>query len=132
MSREDVELVRRSYEAFASGDIDAALGFFDEDGVFVSRFGGMEGRRYRGAAGIRQYAADIDEAWSSFERELEELVEVGEAVLAVLRIKGVSKLTGIPLEERTGLAYWVRDGKIVRMVSYPSVDAAREALGVSG
>ena len=129
---ENVEVVRRSAEAFLAGDIDSALTYFDPEGEFVSRFAAMEGRSYRGEAGVREYLADIEESWESFEREVEELVPAGEAVLAVLRIRAVSRGGRIPVEERIGLGYWVREGRIVRMVSYPSVAEARSAVGLGG
>ena len=132
MSRENVELVRRSYLAFQSGDIDAALAFFDPEGEFVSRFGAMEGRTYRGYDGIRQYLADIEDAWESYERELEELIDAGDAVLAILNVEAVSRETGVRLQERISLGYWLREDRIVRMVSFPSVEAGRHALGLSG
>jgi ketosteroid isomerase-like protein len=130
VSREDVELVRRSYETFLSGDIDAALGFFDPAGEFVSRFGVMEGRTYKGYDGIRQYLTDIEEAWESYEREFVDLVDAGEAVLAIVDVKAVSKGSAVPVQERIGLAYWLRGGRIVRMVSYPTVDEALRAVGL--
>jgi ketosteroid isomerase-like protein len=132
MSQQNVELVRRSYETFQSGDIEAALQFFDPEGEFVSRFGAMEGRTYKGHNGIRQYLSDIDEAWESYDRELENLIDGGDRVLAVINIEAVSKGTGVRLQDRIGLGYWLRDGRIVRMVSYPSVDQALQAMGISG
>lgn len=131
MSQEDAEFVRRSYVAFASGDIEKALEFFDPEGEFVSRFGAIEGRTYRGFDGVRRYIADIDEAWEQYDRELEELIDTGDAVLAIINIKAVSKVTGMRLEQRIGLGYWLRGGRIVRMVSYPSVEEAFAAMGLA-
>ena len=130
MSRESVELVRRSIETFLSGDVEEAIDeFFQPDGEFVSRFGALEGRRYTGAEGARRYFADIEETWEAYERELEAVIDAGEAVVAVLNIRAVARISRVPVERRIGLAYWVRGDRIARMVSYPSVDEALEAVG---
>jgi ketosteroid isomerase-like protein len=127
-----VELVTRSQVAFRSGDIEATLSFFDPAGEFVSRFGTLEGQTYRGHSGARQYLADMQEAWQTFEREFEEPIDAGDAVVAPITLSVVSRITGVRLEQRIGLAYWIKDGVIVRLVSYPGVEQALEAVGASG
>jgi hypothetical protein len=44
----------------------------------------------------------------------------------------VSRITGVRLEQRIGLAYWIKDGVVVRLVSYPGVEQALAAVGASG
>lgn len=129
MSRDDVELVRRSVETFIAGNVEGAIEeFFDPEGEFISRFGALDGRSYKGPDGARQYFADIADAWETYERELVEVVDAGEAVVAVLNIRAVARASRVPVERRIGLAYWVRGERIVRMVSYPSVNEALEAV----
>lgn len=54
MSRENLEFVRRSFETFESGDVEAALEFAHPEVELVSRFGAMEGGTYKGFSGLRQ------------------------------------------------------------------------------
>jgi hypothetical protein len=51
-------------------------------------------------------------------------------VLAIVNIAAVSKVTGASVRRRIGLGYWLRDGRIGRIVSYSSVEEAIEALGL--
>lgn len=130
MSREDAELVRRSVEMFLAGDVDAAIDqYYAADGEFVSRFGALEGKRYLGEAGARQYFSDIEDAWETYHRELEEVIDAGQAVVAVVRVRAVARVSGVPVERRIGITYWVRERRIARMVSYSSVEEALRAAG---
>jgi hypothetical protein len=52
-------------------------------------------------------------------------------VLAILDLNAVSRATGVPLRQRIVFGYWLRDGLIVRMVSYPTLEEARETMGLS-
>ena len=128
MSEENVDLVRRSIAMFTSGEEERSIREFAVPEIeFVSRFGEMDGRTYQGLTEIRDYIADIEETWERYERELEELVDAGDAVVAVMRITAVSRATGLEVNERIGLVYWLENGRITRMVSYSSVDEALEA-----
>ena len=132
MSQENVDLVRRSFLTFQSGDVEGSIRqFANPDVEFVSRFGAMDGRTFRGMAEIRRYIADMAETWDRYERELEELVDAGDAVVAILKITAVSKATGLEVDERIGLVYWLEEGRIVRMVSYSKIDEALQAAGLS-
>jgi ketosteroid isomerase-like protein len=58
----------------------------------------------------------------------ERFSEHGEVVLvhAVLRARG--SLSGIEVEQRVVQAWTVRDGKAVRVESFPDLESARRAL----
>jgi len=132
MSEENLEYIRRSFEMFQSGEEERSVREFAHPDVeFVSRFGEMDGRTYKGIGEIREYLADIAETWNSYERELEELIDAGDAVIAVLKITAVSKSTGLEVDERVALVYWLRDGRIARMVSFSRIADAMEAAKVS-
>jgi ketosteroid isomerase-like protein len=66
MSQQHVELVRRAMEAWNREDIDELIPLSDPEVEFVSIFAGMEGRTYRGYDGLRQYFADMNDAWTEF------------------------------------------------------------------
>jgi ketosteroid isomerase-like protein len=132
MSEENVDLVRRSFSMFQAGETERSIREFAHPNIeFVSRFGEMDGRTYKGLDEIRNYLADMDETWDRYDRELEDLIDAGDAVVAVLRITAVSRATGLEVDERVGLVYWLRDGRIVRMVSFSRLEDAREAAGLS-
>ena len=69
---------------------------------------------------------DFDEL--SFEPE--ELIDAGEQVVAVQRISGRAKASGIETELRYAVVYTIRDGKIVRGREYWERAEALEAVGL--
>ena len=127
-----MELIKRSFLRFQSGDVEGSIQEFAYPDVeFVSRFGAVDGRTFRGMAEIRRYIADMAETWDRYERELEELIDAGDAVVAILKITAVSKVTGLEVDERIGLVYWLEEGRIIRMVSFSKIEEALEAAGLS-
>jgi ketosteroid isomerase-like protein len=131
MSQENVETVRRGFEYFiATGD------FLEEivDPEFVwdmSAFRGWPERQvYAGLKGAREFIADWREPWEDWELELEELVDVGERVVAIVRQRGRSKGTGLPVDMHFAMVWTIRDGKQARMRMYASPDEGLEAVGL--
>jgi len=70
------------------------------------------------------------EAWEDWELEVEELLEAGESVVAIVRQRGRSKATGLPADMHFAMVWTVRDGKQFRMRMYASPDEALEATGL--
>ena len=131
MSAEDVDLVRRSIEMFLAGRVDEAIElYYKPDGVFISRYGALEGGTYVGLEGAQEYLALMDDAWEQYDRELEDVIDGEDSVVAILTIKAKARASGVEVERRIGMAYWLEDGRIAKMVSYPSVEEARDAVGL--
>ena len=111
MSQENVDTLRRAYEHFiATGEFS---GQFAPDFVWdMSTFHNWPERQtYEGVEGARQFMADWLEAWDDWELELEELRDAGESVVAIVRQRGRSKATGLPVDMHFGQVWQVRDGK---------------------
>jgi ketosteroid isomerase-like protein len=63
------------------------------------------------------------EEWSEpFQDDLhasvEELIDAGDKVIAVVRHRGTGKQSGVQLDLRSYLVYTIRSGKITRMIEY--------------
>jgi SnoaL-like protein len=90
MSRENVDLFRRTVEAYNARDIEAFIGYFDPDVEFHSSFAGV-GAVYRGHAGLRRWHRDLEEAWGGeICTEPAAYFDLGEytLTLSVLRSRG--------------------------------------------
>src|ERR687891_2063731 len=105
MSAENVELVRRLYEAVARHDFAAVLAMYDPDVEFdFSRVGtGYWGdvtqqRVYRGHEGLRQIFGAWLEAWDSVEDALEEVIDAGEQVVSVATSRMRGRASGLQVE----------------------------------
>ena len=134
MSRENVEVVRRVYEADTRRDSATVFSLYDEEvELDFSRIPHAEviGRGlYRGHEGLRTWYRDWFEAWESFEQYYEELIDAGEQVVSVWSQRGRGRASGAEVELRHAAAVWtVRGGKIVRLVAFASRDDALEAIG---
>jgi ketosteroid isomerase-like protein len=56
-----------------------------------------------------------------------ELIDAGEQVIAVLSVRGRGRVSGIELEYRPAGVWTLRQGKVVRVVWFPTRDEALEA-----
>jgi ketosteroid isomerase-like protein len=136
MSRENVEIVRTAWDAFSRGDATAALDVFAPDVEFdVSRdiWGDvMGGGRYHGAEGVASWLRDLYEAWETFEMAADEHIDAGDdQVITVLSARGRGRVSGVEVEHHPAGVGTLRDGKVARVVWFPTRKEALEAAGLS-
>src|SRR5438132_2965199 len=132
MSQENVEIVRRGYEHFAAtGDLlaeDAALDFVWD----MSKFRDWpEQQTYEGLEGVRAFLRDWLEAWNDWELEVEAFHDAGDKVVTIVRQRGQSKTSGLPVDMAFAQVWTIRDGKSARMEMYADPVEALEAVGLS-
>ena len=87
MSQENVELLRRSYEAWNRRDFDSALAIYDTDVVwtFTAEARGAAFKSvYRGPDGVRGFWDTFIEPWEDVNIEIEEIRDAGDSVLALV------------------------------------------------
>ena len=132
MSEENVEILRRLYEHWATGEFPAD--YFDPD-VEHSRIGeqtpDMEGR-WRGldqfVTVFRQYLQPL----SDLRIEAERIIDLtGDRVLVLSRQTARGKQSGVPIDHELADLFTLRDGKIVRYYSYWDRAEGLEAAGLS-
>ena len=129
MSQENVENYRRAAAAWLRGDFDAALAFADEDAEIISSVFIMEGS-YRGHEGVRRWWQDLHGTFPDWDAEVGEVRALGDATLAVLRVRGHGAESGAPIDHTMWhLAHW-RNGQMVRLSSHDSEAEALEAAGL--
>lgn len=125
MSRENVEIVRRSTEAYNRGDLEEASSFMDPGIEWdMSRVPVPDPGVYRGFDGLQAFSESWDESWEATDLQPEEFIEVGDQVVAVIRQVGRGRLSGADVEQRFAQLWTLRDGKIVRMEMHPNREAA--------
>jgi ketosteroid isomerase-like protein len=132
MSQDNVEIVRRGYERFATtGDLDPDHA--SPDFVWdMSNFDGWpEQQAYEGVDGARGFLADWVGAWDDWELEVEALLDGGDKILALVRQRGRSKAAGMPVEMSFAQVWTVRDGKQTRMDMYSDREEAMKAVGLA-
>jgi ketosteroid isomerase-like protein len=127
---ENVEVVRRLFELYASGGIEAALEVMDEQLVIVIPPElSAEPDTYEGHEGARRYFDGFAGMLENVTYEAFELTPEGEHVLAHARLGGRGVSSGLEVELETVVVHTVVDGKITRIVPYADLESARRSLG---
>lgn len=132
MSRQNVELVLRGYQAFVAGDLLAVGELLDPE----IEWHGVDGED--SASNLEEVRRMLsDRAEDDLRVELERAIGKGDEVLVAFRASGVQKdeTDERPLQTRRyfTVAHYcgivtVRDGRIARVQDYPHVRAAMAAL----
>ena len=131
MSLENVELVRRGFEAFNSGDIDRILSFTGDDfEIQVPPGLSAEPDTYRGRAGVRRYFQSFDDAMDQVHFQAERFWGAAEAVVVDARVTARGKQTAIPVEQRAAQLWTIRGGRVIRIRAYASLSEALETVGL--
>jgi ketosteroid isomerase-like protein len=131
VSQENLEVVRRLWQAYADGGLDGLSEFFDEDIDWRAIEGAPDDvGGIRGIDAMRRYMGDWLETFEDITSDPTEALDLGDdRVLAVLRIAGRARLSGVETELSYAVIYTVRDGKVVRGREYVDRSAALKTVG---
>ena len=132
MSQENVEIVRDAAAAFNRGDPDAWIEYMADDIDYRAAEGALDDAGpMHGKDAVRAHLQDWLDMFDDFKSEPLELIDAGEdQVIAVVRISGRAKLSGVEADLTYAALYTIRDGKVVRWRAYPDQDSALEAAGL--
>ena len=132
MSRENVEIVKKAFDAFARGDTEAILDLSDEEIVIVQppELPGVP-RRHHGREGVLEAFSLWPEQWDDYRVEAMEVVaEAGDHVVVRSRQSGRGKQSGIHVDVEFTFAFTIRDGKVVEWRIFLQESEALAALGL--
>jgi len=132
MSADHIAIVRRGYEAYNRGDIDAALVELDPEVEWQTYIvPGPGGGIYRGHDGVRELWSDAKKIFGGFRNEAEEIFDTGDQVVAFVRVEGVGARSGVAVQARIAHLYTFPGGKVLRVESFEDRDATLRAAGIS-
>ena len=133
MSQENVEAVRRHYEAFNRGELDAYIEALDPEFEWNGprEIPDLAGT-YHGPEGVRRYLSKLTEVSNDYRMLPEGFIDLGgDRVLVLAREGGHGKGSGIAVRtNRTGHVWTITDGKPARLESYWERDDALKAVGL--
>ena len=130
MSEAGVETLRRFYELWNSGDLEALTELFDLEAEVrpaLSTF--LASTTYRGRTGVADWYAETNEPWADLCVEPKRFLDVGEQVLGIVRLVARSPGAHVDVETQIAHVATVRDGLIVRLDGYEEPSAALAAVG---
>jgi uncharacterized protein len=131
MSQENVEVTREAMDAVARQDLARLIELTDPDvewHSFLAQLG--EGGVYRGHDGMRRYVRDLSDAWEFLRTQVDDVLAVGDVVLAVGRLRYRGKGSGVETESPAGYVAKFREGRVVYMRAIREPEQALLALGL--
>jgi ketosteroid isomerase-like protein len=125
VSRENVEVVRRGFEAYGRGEDFPAI--FDPGIVWNP----AEEEAMQGLDAVRAYMQRWESSWERLEMAPEEFIDAGDRVLVTVHFSGRGRETGIEVDARLYEVYTLDRGKVVRMDEFTERSEALQAAGLS-
>jgi ketosteroid isomerase-like protein len=132
MSEENVEIVRRAFDAYERGDVDQALADFAADCEYIAS-GAIPGRTgvFRGPEGYREFIDWLRSEFDDAHAEVIELIAVRETVVVGSTLRGRGRQSRASVEFTFWQVWTVHDGEVVRGQGFLTRDEALEAAGLS-
>jgi ketosteroid isomerase-like protein len=133
MSQENMESLVEYLEKLSDGGVDAIAEFWDPDINWRAAEGAIDDAgELHGPEAVRRYMQDWFDMFDDLTVVAEELVDAGDdrVFVAVLRMSGRAKVSGIETEIRFSVVCTLRDGKIIRGREYIDHNEALEAAGL--
>jgi ketosteroid isomerase-like protein len=130
MSQENIDRVKRGFEAFTRGDLDTAFEFIDPSFEINDRVVPEANPSERGPDAL---IANVRLVWDAFGEvawEPREIVDRDDLILVRVHMSAKGHHTSLPIEEDVGHVYTMRDGKAVRLDIFRTWDSALEAAGL--
>jgi ketosteroid isomerase-like protein len=127
MSQANLDLARNAVAAYNRRDIGALTELTTDDFEWVTWTGTVQPSTYRGADGLASYFRDA-EVWGLLNLEVHEYHDVDDRVLVVGTLHARGGGSGVEIRSPYYSAFYVRDGKLARVLSFRTEAEVREAL----
>jgi uncharacterized protein len=131
MSQENIEVVRRFYEAWARDELPGPLELMDPEVEYVNPAEAVEPGTRRGVPAFAQAVKKLLQSWEFWRTEIEEVTTAGDQVAVVLRYRTRGRGSGIEVEGRESALWTLRGGRVVRYEWFKEPGKALEAVGLS-
>jgi ketosteroid isomerase-like protein len=129
MSQENVEIVRRTYEAYERGDLEEVRKAVDPE--LVTCRWELDAATYHGWDGLLAALAEWVEGFDQFVLTGEEFIDANEdQVIVRIHQSAVGAQSGVPIEADFWHVHTMRDGKGTRLDMFPSKAQALRAAGL--
>lgn len=125
MSRENVELVRAIYDAWA--DKRSAAPFIHKELEYVNPPEAVEPGTKHG----RRYLNEVRDVFPDVRLEPERFIDAGDDVVVIAKLLGRGSKSGVETHSRQGYVWTIADGKAVRFRWFSDPAKALEAVGLA-
>jgi ketosteroid isomerase-like protein len=131
MSQENVEMVRRGYEAVNRGDVEGILARMAPQIRYDLSERVFNPAVYEGHDGVRRMIEDMGEVWDDFHLEPLEFIDAGDKVVVSHLVCGRGKGSGVEVRLPSTIVWTFRDGMAVEARMYRERREALEAAGLA-
>jgi ketosteroid isomerase-like protein len=132
MSRENVEIAKRSVEIFNGRDLVAYDEIYTPDYEWFPAMPGIvAGDSYSGREGVERYFEETSDTWEDLRVVAEEFRDLGDRVLVLGRLAGRGKGSHVQVDSPFGVVIEFCDGRISRVRGYLDHGEALRATGLS-
>lgn len=132
MSKENLETVRRSHEAWQRGGIEALVADLSPDAEWVIAEENPNARTLRGREEIVAYFSDWADTMQGLRYDVADLIDAGQTVVTLGSVRGRAGEDGPEVSVRLAFVTYFKDGLAVRTEEYLDPDKAIEAAGAPG
>jgi ketosteroid isomerase-like protein len=132
MSQENVELVRKSIDAWNRRDRETLMSYTTSDVEWdAAGPAAVEQPLYTGRDELARGTEALWETWEEFRLREREVRDLGESVLWMGRMALKGRASHAELDQEFAIRFSVREGEIARGKAFLSVREALEAAGLS-
>jgi ketosteroid isomerase-like protein len=131
MSQENVELVRRSFEAFARGDFETAFAAHGPGTEWQTAADEPDSQTFRGIDGLHALVDALADLWVERfggQQRFEDFIDRGDWVVAPWTARFRGKGSGVEVVVDETYAVRVTHGRIIRVEEYRTREEALEAV----
>jgi ketosteroid isomerase-like protein len=131
MSRENVQLLRRLYEAVGRNDFDTTNSCLHPEIEFHTYAKSPAAGVYRGRDAVRKYNEDLFAPFETVRFEIDEVIDAGPRVVVLSTQHAVPKGGRQEMDVQIAEVWTVREGLLAERRSYSTRAEALEAAGLS-
>jgi ketosteroid isomerase-like protein len=128
----NIQRTRQLIDVIARRDLAGLLELTDPEVEWRSFFAiGEGGHEYRGHGALSTYVRDLEETWDLLSPDVDDLLDAGDIVVGIGRIRYRGKGSGIDSEVEAGWMFkWGGDGRLLVFRAFRDPRRALEAVGL--
>ena len=131
MSQENVEIVRKVYDAWSASDPSQAFDLLDPEVVWEAIEDAPDAGTYCGHSGVKGYMDDWLQDFEGFAFEFSQPVEADGRLVLDQWARNTGKGSGLKTEIHYAAVYTFRRGRVFTVKEYSTRAEALEAAGLS-
>ena len=128
MSQENIEIVRASITTYNHEGLEASMAYLHPEVEWSTNVDAPDMGTFRGHDGIRKLAGMLKEVLGEVRLEADRFLETADHVVVVGRLRVTGAGSGAATESHRAWIYTLRDGKIIRHLTFATEAEALEAL----